>query len=127
MAHDRVYSPDDPTLEKLRKVALAFPEAVEVEAWGRPTFRAGKKIFVTYHAGPDHPSAIIIKPDPEDEAALRADSRFFVPKYWTTWLAVDLDASDIEWDEVAELLESSYRQVALKRMLTRLDESPERS
>jgi hypothetical protein len=40
-----MYSDDDPYLAQLRDVCLAFPESCEVEAWGRPTFRAGKKLF----------------------------------------------------------------------------------
>jgi hypothetical protein len=31
--------------EKVRTLALALPEAKEVEAWGHPTFRAPKKMF----------------------------------------------------------------------------------
>ena len=30
-----MYSDDDPYLADLRKVCLALPESVEVEAWGR--------------------------------------------------------------------------------------------
>src|SRR6266536_930574 len=41
MAHPRMYGDDDPFLAKLREVCLGLPESVEVEAWGRPTFRAG--------------------------------------------------------------------------------------
>ena len=40
-----MYSDDDPYLAQLRDVCLAFPESCEVEAWGRPTFRAGRKLF----------------------------------------------------------------------------------
>ncbi len=32
-------------LKRLRSICLALPEAVEIEAWGHPTFRAGKKMF----------------------------------------------------------------------------------
>jgi hypothetical protein len=121
MVHERVYEPDDPVLAHVRSVALTFPESLEVEAWGRPTFRAGKKIFITYHASPDHPQAIIFKPEPEEDEALRHDDRFFVPPYWTKWLALDVGDGQTDWTEVAELVEGSYRQVALKRMLTALD------
>jgi hypothetical protein len=38
-----MYSEDDPYLAEVRKLCLALPESVEVEAWGRPTFRAGKE------------------------------------------------------------------------------------
>src|SRR5215216_5970074 len=42
VAHPRMYSDDDPYLAELRDLCLSFPESCEVEAWGRPTFRAGK-------------------------------------------------------------------------------------
>ena len=45
MAHSRMYDDNDPYLTELREVCLTFPESAEVEAWGRPTFRAGKKLF----------------------------------------------------------------------------------
>ena len=53
MAHPRTYSDNDPHLDDLRGVCLELPEATEVEAWGRPTFRAGKKMFAAYGAGAD--------------------------------------------------------------------------
>lgn len=115
-----MYDPDDPVLARLRRVCLDLPETREVEAWGRPTFRAGK-IFATYGAGQEHPSGLIIKPDPGDEPALRQDPRFTVPPYYPRWLCIDLDG-ETDWEEVGELVEASYRQVALKRMLRALDD-----
>ena len=125
VAHERTYSERDPHLGKLRKVALALPEATEVEAWGRPTFRAGTtKMFARFVHQDGHGFAVAFKPDPEDRPALVADDRrFYSPPYLgaSGWLALDLDAAPVDWDEVAELLEASYRQVALKRMLKALD------
>lgn len=122
MAHERTYSDDDPGLAELRRVALAFPEAVEVEAWGRPTFRAGKKIFATF-AEFDGRFSVVFKPDADERPALLDDPRFYSPPYWgpSGWLALDFSAAEVDWQEVKELLESSYRQVALKRMLAKLD------
>ena len=48
MSHPRTYKETDRYLKDVRRVALSFPESAEVEAWGRPTFRAGKKMFATY-------------------------------------------------------------------------------
>src|SRR6266567_8131855 len=53
VAHPRMYSDDDPYLAQLREVCLAFPESCEVEAWGRPTFRAGKKLFAVFSGTDD--------------------------------------------------------------------------
>jgi hypothetical protein len=118
-----MYDDADPLLGRLRRVASRFPESVEVEAWGRPTFRAGRKIFAVYGASQDHPHAVVFKPDPDERPALLGDPRFVVPPYFGPggWLALDLDADDVDWAEVDELLDSSFRQVALVRMLRALD------
>jgi predicted DNA-binding protein (MmcQ/YjbR family) len=119
-----MYSDDDPYLAELRKVCLALPESVEVEAWGRPTFRAGKKMFAVFEGNDEHPYAVIFKPDPAERPALLADERLYVPAYYgpSGWLALDFDAAPVDWDEITELMETSYRQVALKRMLKALDQ-----
>ena len=123
MAHERTYSDDDPYLSELRRVVLVFPESVEVEAWGRPTFRAGKKLFAVFSGTDEHPYSVIFKPEPEERPALVDDARFYSPPYFgpSGWLALDFDAAPVDWQEVAELVECSYRQVALKRMLKQLD------
>lgn len=117
-----MYSDDDPHLAEVRRVCLVFPESVEVEAWGRPTFRAGKKMFAVYTDGADGEPAVVFKPEPDEREALLADGRFFVPPYFGPggWLAVRL-GPDVDRAELAELVEGSYRQVALKRMLAALD------
>lgn len=123
MSHPRMYSDSDPYLNDLRKVALAFPETTEVEAWGRPTFRAGKKIFSIFTGLNEERYSVVFKPTDAERPALVDDPRFYVPPYWGPggWLALDFTAAKVDWQEVTELLESSYRQVALKRMLAQLD------
>ena len=123
MAHPRTYSEAEPYLADVRKTCLALPETVEVEAWGRPTFRAGKKIFAIYSGTGERDHAVIFKPAADERGALVQDERFYAPRYWgpSGWLALDLGAAPVDWVEVAELVESSYRQVALKRMLAALD------
>jgi predicted DNA-binding protein (MmcQ/YjbR family) len=123
MDHPRLFTEPDAALDRLRAVCLAFPEAVEVLAWGRPTFRAGKKIFVTAGAHMDRPHTIVFKPDPEERRALVEDPRFFIPPYYgpAGWLAVDFGTPETDWAELAELVETSYRQVALQRQLAELD------
>ncbi|QGG96083.1 MmcQ/YjbR family DNA-binding protein [Actinomarinicola tropica] len=122
--HPRMYSDDDLYLAELREVCLAFPESVEVEAWGWPTFRAGKKIFALFASGrADGTFGVIFKPEEDERPALVDDPRFFAPPYWgpSGWLELELDAAPVDWDEVRELAEGSYRQVALTRMVKALD------
>jgi hypothetical protein len=124
MAHPRTYRDDDPFLGDLRSICLALPETAEVEAWGRPTFRAGKKIFAVFSGSSEDQYSVIFKPDADERPALVGDARFYVPPYFGPggWLALDLSAAPVDWAEVAELVETSYRQVALKRMVRALDE-----
>ena len=93
-----------------------------MEAWGRPTFRAGK-IFALFSGIEDRPFGVIFKPDADERLALVDDPRFYVPPYYgpSGWLTLDFEAAPVDWDEVRELVELSYRQIALKRQLKALD------
>jgi len=119
VAHPRTYSDNDPHLDDLRRICLELPEATEVEAWGRPTFRAGKKMFAMFVHHDGHGFAVAFKPEAAERPALVRDPRFYVPPYLgpSGWLALDLTVAPVDWTEVDELLDASYRQVALKRML----------
>ena len=127
MAHPRMYSDDDPYLSDLRKICLALPESVEVEAWGRPTFRAGKKLFAIFTGLQNENYTVVFKPEAGEGPALLGDPRFYSPPYWgaSGWVGLDFTAAPVDWSEVAELVESSYRQVALKRMIVALDAAAE--
>jgi hypothetical protein len=69
------------------------------------------------------PHSVVVRPEPDAREARLQDARFFLPPYWgpSGWVGMDLDDPGVEWDEVAELIEESYRQVALVRQLTALD------
>jgi predicted DNA-binding protein (MmcQ/YjbR family) len=123
MAHPRMYSDKDPFLKDLRRVCLALPEAVEIEAWGRPTFRAGEKgkMFAIFTGLNEKNYSVVFTPDPSEAPALREDPRFYVAKYYPKHLALDFTRAKVDWDEVAELMETSYRQVAIKRLVKALD------
>ena len=123
MEHPQVIEPGHPLVERIREICLAYPEAVEVEAWGRPTFRAGKKIFVTVSASMDHPFTFVFKLASGERLAYLEEPRFYSPPYWGPggWLALEIDAPDTDWVRVAEIIDTSYRQVALVRQIRALD------
>lgn len=130
MPHPVMFSDDDPGLAELREICLALPGAEERISHGRPTFRAGK-IFAAFGGSEklspgNHrqvPSAFIFTPDEVDLPAIEEDERFFVPAYYGPYggRAIDLDAPDIDWAEIAELADASYRRVAPKKLLAELD------
>jgi predicted DNA-binding protein (MmcQ/YjbR family) len=109
-------------LEQVRSICLALPEAVEVEAWGHPTFRANKKMFAAFGEGPEG-LTIGMKVGFDRQEELLNDNRFFPTPYAARqgWVSLRLDGK-VDWDEVTGLVREAYRQVALKRMLQALDE-----
>lgn len=130
MAHPRMYDPADPLLARVRHVALAFPGAAEKESHGRPAFYT-KKVFAYYSGSRkvdgdwvQHERAVMFLPDPGERPALEADSRFWVPAYLgpSGWLGVDL-GPHTDFDEIAELVEDSFRLTASKRLLSALDDA----
>jgi predicted DNA-binding protein (MmcQ/YjbR family) len=107
----------------LRKVCLAFPEAHEKPFGGHtaPTFRVRDKIFV---GSSEDGKRINFKGRPGEQQALVGTypDRFFVPPYSGPkgWIGAKLDA-DQDWDELAELIEESYRMIAPKTLVKELD------
>ena len=110
-------------LDRLRAICLALPEALESgEGVGDPSFKVREKIFAMRHlmdgrmslwckapAGAQH---VLVASTPE---------RFFVPPYVGRygWIGLWLDTIT-DWDEVADLIEESYRMTAPKRLLSQL-------
>ncbi len=115
-------------LTRLRKLCLALPEAHEVEAWGEPTFRVRNKIFAMFASPSNHHgagrSSVWCKAKGENQAfMIQADpDRFFAPPYVgpSGWIGVILD-EEVDWDQVAELIEDGYRLTAPKKLITALD------
>ena len=124
MPHPIAFDDADPLLGRVRTIALALPDATEVVAHGRPTFRCGK-MFGTYggsvKGGERHDQSVLFIPDDAERDALIDDPRFFLPAYVGVygWLGLLLDKKT-DWDEVAELLDASYRHVAPKKSLAKL-------
>lgn len=123
MEHPKLFEPGDPLVQRVRELCLELPEAVEVEAWGRPTFRARKPIFVHTGSAMTRPYSIVFKTDPDEHPALEQDDRFFHAPYYDgrRWLAIDFDGPVVDWQFLAELIETSYRQVATTRQLNLLE------
>jgi predicted DNA-binding protein (MmcQ/YjbR family) len=128
MFHD-----DDPGLAELRAIALGFPAAFEKVSWGRPVFCA-PKIFAMYGGSAktstkgeytQYPHSILVKVDESDRKALEQDTRFYYPAYMGPygWMALDLTAKKkVDWGEVRELIDASYRLVAAKKLVAQLDQ-----
>jgi predicted DNA-binding protein (MmcQ/YjbR family) len=117
---------EDRALGQVRKLCLSLPESREVDSWGHPNFRAGKKTFAAFEWIQGRPS-IAFRLDPaEVEWRLPIKSFFATPYGRGRWVSVWADGS-LNWRLVGRLLEQSYRGVALKRMIRDLDAMKKRS
>jgi predicted DNA-binding protein (MmcQ/YjbR family) len=110
-----------PILERARALCLSLPETSEVSSWGHPNFRAGRKTFVAFEQIDGRPS-IAFRLEPEDVGRLLHRPQFFATPYGRgQWVSVWADAK-LEWALVADLVQRSYRVVALKRMMKKLED-----
>src|ERR1700754_2020488 len=133
MPHPIMFRDHDPGLAEVRKIALDFPAAFEKISHGRPAFFVSK-MFAMFGGsvkpstkGADYiqyPHSIMIKVDESDRKALGNDTRFFYPAYLgpAGWLGLDFTATKkVDWDEVTELIDASFRIVAPKKLIRQLD------
>ncbi|HMR96182.1 MAG TPA: MmcQ/YjbR family DNA-binding protein [Microthrixaceae bacterium] len=115
----------DAALVEVRRICLDLPEATEKLSHSSPTFFV-RRTFVMFHddhhgdgrlaiwcAAPDGAQALMVESEPE---------RFFVPPYvgHRGWLGVRLDV-DVDWNEVAAIVEDAYRTVAPRKLVAMLD------
>jgi predicted DNA-binding protein (MmcQ/YjbR family) len=140
--------PDAEALSRLRSICLALPQAIEKETWEAPTFRIRDKIFAMVHNTDGRPSvcapgwpaaareikthadgrpSVWCKAPPGAQAILlgAAPDRVFRPPYVGPkgWIGVWLDGA-IDWQELADLIERSYRMTAPKRLLSNPADTP---
>jgi predicted DNA-binding protein (MmcQ/YjbR family) len=111
----------DKLLKQVRSICLDLPESKEVEAWGHPTFRAGKKLFAAFGEDDGVPT-IGLKVGFERQDELLNDRRFFPTPYAARqgWVSLRLEGK-VNWEEVRGLVREAYCQVAIQRMLKALD------
>ena len=130
--HPSTVEDDDPHLVRVREICLALPGASEKRSHGSPTFFT-RKVFATFggslkgdHYSPVARQALLFLPDTSEREALIGDERFFVPAYVgpSGWLGLSfhsMGVDEVDWLEVGELIEMSYRLTAPAPLIREVD------
>ena len=111
--------------DRVRAICLALPGMTEKVSHGSPAFFAGKQAVMLWadgHHDHDFPHLWCAAPTGVQDALVGSSDRYFRPPYvgHRGWIGVRLDG-DVDWDEVAELIEDAYRTVAPAKLVRELD------
>ena len=124
-------------LERVRALALDLPGSYERESHGSPGFRVGSessgKFFAYFsdrHHGVSHIS-LLVKCDRDelDHLSESQPDRYHKPAYYgaSGWLGIILNSKNVDWQNVNERLERSWRIVAPKRLAKRRENTSDTS
>ena len=126
---DLPYTDDDvaEATQRLRAICTSLPEITERLSHGAVTFFVrGKRTVANLtddHHGDGRLALVCAAPEGAQQDLVRQEpERFFRPPYvgHRGWIGVRLDV-DVDWDEVAAIVASSYRCVAPKTLVRQLD------
>jgi hypothetical protein len=104
------------TVEQVRRLALALPEALEQDHWGNPSFRVRGRIFATM---PDKQHVNVMIEPFDVEAAVRAEPESCEELWWGKELrGVRVSLPNVAPNLLEELLRAAWRRKAPKRLST---------
>lgn len=116
--------------DRLREICAALPEVTERVSHGAVTFLVRGTRTLCYltddHHGDGLLALVCAAPAGVQEEVVRSDpERFFRPPYvgHRGWIGLRLER-DPDWDEVAQVVEESYRCVAPVTLVRRLGAGP---
>jgi predicted DNA-binding protein (MmcQ/YjbR family) len=116
-------------LQKLAKICLALPAATRKDSGDFADFKVRNKAFVYFlnnHHGDQIVSVCCRAAMGENvDRASREPERFYLPAYIGPrgWFGLRLDGSAVDWSEVKNLVELSYRLAAPKTLVRRFDQA----
>lgn len=119
-------------LQRVTTLALALPETHERASHGSPGFRVGSEKtgkFFAYFADQHHGVpyiSLLVKCDSMDELEGLVEAQphaYHKPAYYgaSGWIGIILNRPGVDWDNIADWLQRSWRQVAPARLTRLLD------
>jgi phosphoribosylglycinamide formyltransferase-1 len=114
-------------LAKVSDICLALPSAERSVHGSHATYRVRGKVFAYFlddHHG-DGIVSVCVKSELGEnvDRARRDPERFYLPAYIGPrgWFGLRLDRGRVDWREVANVVERSYRLTAPKTLVARVD------
>ena len=112
------------TIERVRKICLAFPDTTEKLSHGEPTWFAKKRVFATLsnnHHDDGNIAIVCNAPEGAQEALIEAEAEhIYRPPYvgGAGWIGVRLDTG-LDWKTIAALIEQAYETTINAQLRTR--------
>lgn len=110
----------------LRRLALALPDVEEGTAYGTPAWRVRKKLFARLRED-GKTMAVRVERGERELLMGAAPAVFFITDHYRAYAWVLVRLAAIPEDELAEVLEDSWRRAAPKRLVQERDEQTRRS
>lgn len=101
------------TIERVRKICLALPDATEKLSHGEPTWFAGGRVFATLsnnHHNDGNVAVVCNAPEGAQKALIEAEpEHIYYPPYvgGGGWIGVRLDTG-LDWKMIAALIEQAH-------------------
>lgn len=109
------------TEDDVRRVALSLPETSERSYNRLPGFQARRNLFIRIHELPDTLFVGCADLEERDELLTAEPTKFFITAHYDGYPAVLVRLSQIDLDELTELVTESWRLSAPKRLLAAWD------
>ena len=117
----------DKKLAKVTDLCLALPKAERTVSGSHATYRVRGKVFAYFlddHHGDGIVSVCVKSELGENVDRVRRDpERYYLPDHIGPrgWFGLRLDRGRVDWREVANVVERSYRLTAPKTLVAKLD------
>jgi hypothetical protein len=109
------------TEEDIRRMALSLPGSIEKPYNRLPSFRVRGALFLRMHELPDAFFVRCAGLEDRDELLKAEPGTFFITPHYEGYPAVLVRLSQVDLDEMSELVTESWRLCAPKRMVAAYD------
>lgn len=109
------------TKAQVRKIALAFPGALEKPSYGKPSFFIEKKFFTRLRAE-DNSLVMHVGSIEQRDMMLELDPQtYFITEHYKDWPGLLVRISKITPAELKTMLDRRWREIAPKRLVREMD------